>query len=402
MLADAPGVGKSAQVVRACEYVGAKAITGLVPNRTLAVNMAREFRRWHWWGMPVHIVASRKDKLPQQGLVLTTYALAATDAMKRKLADRPCDVLFCDEAHALKELTSKRTRAVITNQISVARAAKRVWLMTGTPAPNHAGELFVFAKASGVWPGTYGDWLNNFCVTTEDLYGVKIVGSKNHERLRELLAPVYLRRTAVEGRAPLQITDMLVTAASDPYEGISAEDRASIEAAIAAGDMSFADTPAVASVRRRVGLAKAPGIAELAVADLEGGYKKLLIFCQHTDVIDAVAAKLGKYGVGIYDGRTSEKRRVQLYDDFQTTDNLRVLILQNQAGGEGLTWTAANRVLLGEPSWVPKDNEQAIARAWRRGQTQNVHASYLSLAGSLDEQISKTLKRKAADIAQIV
>jgi SNF2 family DNA or RNA helicase len=81
----------------------------------------------------------------------------------------------------------------------------------------------------------------------------------------------------------------------------------------------------------------------------------------------------------------------------------RVLVCQTQAAGEGLDkLKRANRVYLAEPSWTPKDNDQAIARAARRGQTKPVHASYVSLADSLDDRITGTLMRKRRDIAQIL
>lgn len=401
MLADAPGVGKSAQIVRACEYVRAESVTGIVPNRTLCVNMAREFKLWHLWGMPVTILETGNSKVPDKGLVLTTYALASRDPMREKLARRACDVLFCDEAHALKELSSVRTKAVMRKK-GIAHAARHVWLATGSPVKNHAGELFVFAKAAGAWPGNYKQFIERFCVTIEDGYGGKIVGSKNHDELKALLAPVYLRRTKVEGRPALHVTDMTVDAGFDPYSQLPPEDLQRIKDAIALGDLSFADVPALASIRRLVGLAKATGIAELAASDLEGGYPKVLVFARHTDVIMTIAAKLEKYGCEIYDGNVGHKKRLRIYDDFQTKPGIRAVVIQNQAGGEGGTWTAANRVLLGEPEWTPDDNMQMICRAWRRGQTEPVHASFVSLAGSLDEQITRTAKRKTGDIEQIV
>ena len=47
-----------------------------------------------------------------------------------------------------------------------------------------------------------------------------------------------------------------------------------------------------------------------------------------------------------------------------------------------------------EPAWTPALNEQAIARAYRAGQSKKVWASYVCLTDSIDEKITYTLLRK--------
>jgi SWI/SNF-related matrix-associated actin-dependent regulator 1 of chromatin subfamily A len=403
MLADAPGVGKSAQVARACDLLKPEAGLVLVPNQTLAVNLAREFGKWSLWGHDAHFLRSGKDKLPDTGLVFTTYALAARAEVLRRLVKRRCDVLICDEAHALKSRDAARTKAVLQKS-GLAGKAKRIWLLTGTPAPNHAGELYVFARTCGAWPSSFKAFAERFCVLRENAFGVQIAGSKNHEELKTFLAPHYLRRVAVEGRPALTVDEMHVEAArgADPYESLKPEDRAAVLAALDSGDWQLSEIPAVATARRLVGLAKADGVAEIAAANLDGGYGKLLIFCQHTAVIERIAELLKSYGVAIYSGATPQRERVAIVDSFQGDGGPRVIVAQARAASEGLTLTKANRVIIGEPSWTPHENDQAICRAWRRGQRETVLASFIALNGSLDERITAALHRKPKDIALLV
>jgi SWI/SNF-related matrix-associated actin-dependent regulator of chromatin subfamily A-like protein 1 len=180
------------------------------------------------------------------------------------------------------------------------------------------------------------------------------------------------------------------------YSGVPADALEAIEAAMIAGTWRALDGPAVATVRRMIGIAKAKAVAELALCELDGGAGKMLIFCEHTAVIDAIAEKLGDRAA-IVDGRTPQKLREELTSPdgtFQNAANPRALICQRMALKEGVTLTAADRVLLAEPPWTPDDCEQMIARAWRRGQTKPVRASYVYLQDSFDARISATLARK--------
>jgi SWI/SNF-related matrix-associated actin-dependent regulator 1 of chromatin subfamily A len=401
MLADVPGLGKTAQVVRACDLLDVRAATILVPNQTLAVNFAHEFEKWSLRGHATYIMRSGSDPVPPNGVLFVTYALASRANVLRRLLKRRVDVLACDEAHALKTPRAARTKAVMS-KAGLLSVCDHAWLMTGTPAPNNASELFVFAKCCGAYAGTYRQFIEHFCILRENGFGLQVAGSKNHEELKALLAPYFLRRTKVEGRPALTIDTAYVQAGKgiDPYCDLLPADRASIERAIATGDWALADIPAVATVRRLTGMAKADGVAELAVSELEAGYKKLLIFCQHRSVIERVSELLDH--APIYDGRTPQKERERIYREFQQDGGSRVIVAQIQAASEGLTLTKANRVLIAEPSWTPHHNEQAIARAWRKGQTEPVLASFVSLKGSLDERITAALHRKSSDVSRLL
>ncbi|GFH08860.1 uncharacterized protein HaLaN_03895 [Haematococcus lacustris] len=58
-----------------------------------------------------------------------------------------------------------------------------------------------------------------------------------------------------------------------------------------------------------------------------------------------------------------------------------------QVGGLGLTLTAANRVVIVDPSWNPSVDNQAVDRAYRIGQTRNVVVYRLITCGTVEEKI---------------
>lgn len=401
MLADVPGYGKTAQAVRGCDYIDARAVNVFAPTQSLTLNWAREFERWSLLGHNVTLVSSEKTELPPAGVVVCTYSMAVRPPIAAQLAKRRVCVTISDEAHGLKDRGSVQSKLVCKAK-GVAGVSQRMWFASGSPIPNSADEFYIFAKLSGAWTGNYTDFRDEFCRVIDRGFELKIVGSKNHEKLKAMLAPYYLRRDKVHGLPPLVIDRLDITASTslDPYAALTPEQRTAVVTAIDCGDWTLPDIPALATVRRAVGLAKAQGVAAQIIRELDAGEPKILCFAYHTPVIDLIAQHIGPRAV-IVDGRNSSRRR-GIIDAFQNSSEPRVIIGQSRALGEGETLHAASRVILAEPAWTPKDNDQPIARAWRRGQTKPVRASYASLKNSIDAAISASVARKSRDIELVV
>lgn len=405
LLADKAGFGKTAQYVRACDYVQAERITLICP-RVLRVKEVAEFERWSMFGYAATVIRSVADDIPRgPGLVVVNYDLARQPSVKRRLLERGCDVLICDEAHRAKAPGGKTTTALF-GRGGLQKTAKRVWLATGTPTPNGAHEYYVFAKLAGAWVGTYDAFQRRYCRVIDGQYGPKIVGI-NHDALPELkeaLRPFVLQRYSADtSRPPLRLDSVNVDGELPSLEGIDEAALAAILRALEAGNWELLEHPFIATMRRRIGLAKAGGVAKLAAQELRAGVPKMLIFAEHTDVIDSLARELEPFGVGIVDGRTSEKTAERVIRAFVpgVTDGPRVAVIQRMSLKEGRDMLLGRRILLAERAWTPDDNEQMIARADRRGQTEQVHASVCRLPGSLDDAQDRVLARKAKDIASL-
>lgn len=239
-----------------------------------------------------------------------------------------------------------------------------------------------------------------FCVTNGD---EKIVGSKKTGELAALLKPHVLRRkledVAIE-LPPLLWSDVIVQPESLPPEPeLSTETIAIIESAkqkLLDGDMlTPADQMHISTLRRWIGIAKAPAIADLLLQENE----PTVVFAAHSAVIDSLASALGQ-DCAVIDGRTSPSFRQDAIDNFQA-GKVRVLICQMAVASTALTLTAAAHVTFAEASWVPADMAQAAARCHRIGQTRPVLCRVVSLAGSLDEVVNATLIRKLKTIDEI-
>jgi SNF2 family DNA or RNA helicase len=155
---------------------------------------------------------------------------------------------------------------------------------------------------------------------------------------------------------------------------------------------------ALSAVRHALGAAKVEATVEWVTERLSCGTRKLILFGWHRDVLEALHEKLGDYTPVLVTGTTAAAARAVAIERFQTHPLVRVFVGQLLATGTAVTLTAASEVAIVEPSWVPAENAQAIGRAHRLGQRDNVLASFLYIPGTLDQTIMRVFRRKAADI----
>lgn len=414
-LADDPGLGKTVQNVTACDRVSAQTVLVVCPASTRGT-WATEFAREQKISRAIVRIDSGSvadDLQKKQGALVcvVSYDLAVSDAVLRVLKARKWDVLIFDEAHYLKSADASRAQKLIGNG-GLAFSAARHWLASGTPTPNHIGELWtvlrVFFPAAlyeNGKPLSYNDFLEKYCILVNADYGVKVVGHKDLTKFRERLKPFILRRTKSEvakDLPPISFSDVLVDA--DP--GVLAEIaklEADARSAVAEWQDGAVDEPiGLSTLARMNGLAKVPAVVELIVDALTSGVEKLVVFGWHKDVLEGIyKAIYPKFSVVGITGDTPATQRDRAIERFQKDPVTRVFLGQIKAAGTGITLTAAHNVLFAEMAWCPADNAQAAMRCHRLGQTMPVSVRFAKLAGSLDEAIVSTLRRKTALIDDI-
>ncbi|KAM9831962.1 DNA excision repair protein ERCC-6-like [Neosynchiropus ocellatus] len=117
---------------------------------------------------------------------------------------------------------------------------------------------------------------------------------------------------------------------------------------------------------------------------------RTLVFAHYRKVLDILERILGRRGFKVIrlDGTilqiAERERRISL---FQTDESYSVFLLTTQVGGVGITLTAANRVVIYDPSWNPATDAQAVDRAYRIGQKENVVIYRLITCGTVEEKI---------------
>ncbi|KAG9142137.1 hypothetical protein Leryth_007595 [Lithospermum erythrorhizon] len=79
--------------------------------------------------------------------------------------------------------------------------------------------------------------------------------------------------------------------------------------------------------------------------------------------------------------------RGRLIDKFEDPNgSSKVMLASINACAEGISLTAASRVILLDSEWNPSKSKQAIARAFRPGQEKVVYVYQLLATGTLEEE----------------
>lgn len=406
MLGDQPGLGKTPQAVTAARRVFGTSAPNIcvVCPKTAVTNWKREWARW-WPGFGGHLFVVNYDRL-------------SVDTRERTLFEMTkWDLIICDEAHRLKNAGAKRTQTVYDyvgdNRFSWPL---RVWLLTGTPARNHAGELWTHIHAlrpdlildrSGR-PMSQEQFEDAYCKVQFDAYGNrKVRGSKNLKNLREKLfgGGFLLRRMKkdVQGQLPDLIFDDYplpqrvdaVPVNYPDFAGLKIQEGMLYEEIV---DQLRAKGTEFSSERRHTGYLKVPSVAAFVDEELEAP-GKIIVFFHHRDVGAALKERLVLFNPAMVDGRTKDAQAE--VDRFQTDPECRVFLGQISACGEALNITAANQVVFAEASWSPSDNYQAACRAHRIGMGDNLVVRFLSAEGTMDEIIQRVLARKSRELAEL-
>uniref|UniRef100_A0A663EHK8 DNA excision repair protein ERCC-6-like n=1 Tax=Aquila chrysaetos chrysaetos TaxID=223781 RepID=A0A663EHK8_AQUCH len=117
---------------------------------------------------------------------------------------------------------------------------------------------------------------------------------------------------------------------------------------------------------------------------------RTLVFSQSRKMLDIIERVLSRrhFKIMRIDGTVTHlTEREKRINAFQCNKDYSVFLLTTQVGGVGITLTAASRVVIFDPSWNPATDAQAVDRAYRIGQKENVVIYRLITCGTVEEKI---------------
>ncbi|KAM6323048.1 DNA excision repair protein ERCC-6-like [Podargus strigoides] len=117
---------------------------------------------------------------------------------------------------------------------------------------------------------------------------------------------------------------------------------------------------------------------------------RTLVFSQSRKMLDILEHVLSRrqFRIQRIDGTVTHlTEREKRINAFQSNKDYSVFLLTTQVGGVGITLTAASRVVIFDPSWNPATDAQAVDRAYRIGQKENVVIYRLITCGTVEEKI---------------
>lgn len=94
-------------------------------------------------------------------------------------------------------------------------------------------------------------------------------------------------------------------------------------------------------------------------------------------------------------GQTKVDERMNLVNQFNNDDSIKVFLISLKAGGTGLNLIGADMVIHYDPWWNLSAENQATDRTYRIGQKRNVQVYKLITKNSIEEKIYNLQERKA-------
>jgi SNF2 family DNA or RNA helicase len=429
LLADEPGLGKTAQVIRAVDSLK-------IWDRILILCPA--IARYQWrdqfatvssYARQFSVVEHKANFSCSGNGTICSYDLLTTRDIAISLLLEHWNVVVLDECHVLQNRNAKRTEEVYTNLLP---RTDRLWAVSGTPARNHAGNLYPLLRAFGVVHMDYWAFMRRFTDFSYTPYrDIRVHRSIRIPELRQLLNQIMLRRRKDEVNVQLpdlRIQDVVVPPSEVELRSwhheviMGTRTIASVQEEVtnemvtmqrlidAVGPGSEAGLKAIQGLsekcilsRQYVALSKVPAMCEMITEELKrGDYHKIVIFGHHKSVLKEVRERMIPFHPFVLWGGTPQAKKNRYIKEFQTLSHVRVAICNIQAAGTAITLTAAHEVAFIEQSYVPADNAQAMMRIHRLGQKEKCRARVFMLPDSIDTQVQRALARKTRDLCQML
>ncbi len=123
---------------------------------------------------------------------------------------------------------------------------------------------------------------------------------------------------------------------------------------------------------------------------------KVLIFSSFKTALNIVKEKLNNNKIRTYmiDGSVPAKTRIEMVDNFNKNDDIKVFLIMLKSGGTGLNLASADVVIHLDLWWNPQAENQATDRAHRIGQTNTVEVIHLITKGTIEEKILELQNKK--------
>ncbi len=426
LLADEPGLGKTAQALLAAQAADAYPLLVVVPN-VVKTSWAHEARVWTPFRRPtvVHGDGDRVDAFAD--IVIVNYELL--DRHVGWLGELGFRGMVVDEAHFIKNKSSHRSQHVLalSEQIRLRTARPLLMALTGTPLINDIedfraiwqflgwiddkmplGALMAALEETGLTPADQGF----YSAARTSVIDMGIV----RRRKIDVAADIPARRVAdlpveLDGAVGRSIREAEVELArrlvgryraalqmrkdEDAVDGIDRE----LVRRVAAGELKDASSKTgenVFTMVRRIGQAKA-GLAADYAAQLARNVGKVVFFAKHVDVMDEAEQTFAQRGIRYSSirGDQTPKVREKNIRAFVEDPDVSIVVCSLTAAGVGLNLQVASNLVLAELSWTHAEQTQAIDRIHRIGQTEPVTAWRVIAAQTIDTRIAELIDSKS-------
>lgn len=425
ILADDMGLGKTIQIIAIIlSYIenckeNRKPIMVVCPS-SLCLNWKAEIEKFSP-NINAQVISGNAVKRKEQinsilnyDVVITSYDLIKRDIDLYKKLDYEFRYLIADEAQYMKNSNTQNSKSI--KQIN----AKTRFALTGTPIENSLSELWSIFDF--IMPG----YLFSYRKFKEN-YEMPIVKEENSElmaKLRMLIEPFILRRT--KKQVLTELPDKTVTILNNEMEeeqekvylSYLADAKFELNEQIKINGIEKSRMQILSALTRLRQICCHPSLfldnykgessklnqcIEIVKDAIASGHK-ILLFSTYTSMFEMIEGKLKQENIEYFKltGQTKVDKRIELVDEFNRNEEIKVFLISLKAGGTGLNLTGADVVIHYDPWWNLAAENQATDRAYRIGQKNNVQVYKLITKNSIEEKIFELQEKKAKLIDDVL
>lgn len=322
---------------------------------------------------------------PPNILIISYYTLLHADVESSLLFTFKWHRIIADEAHQIRNPDTAISRAMQTLQ------AQYRWAMSGTTMMNSVSDLYGLCK-----------FIRAANCSTKQRFDVAI--------RRGLVGRIMMQSSKADIAAlalpPLHDKTLFITMTPEEKATYNAIRRQGQQQVLKDAKSTTSMLKTITDLRIAASTvnSKVRKVAELVSTILAAdNANKVLIFCNFRQVIELYCQALKSIGIRSlqYTGDVAQKERDMRIVRFKTSQSTyRVLVLGFKCGNAGINLQCAQHVILDAPNWYESINDQAIARAHRKGQTKSVHVYRLHTRHTIEDRIAHLSRLKQKQITQ--
>ena len=373
-------------------------------------------RDLEWYQKDIRLTGefSSDSKICKFHVIITSFEVFIQDA--DEFVQNLCiQQIIIDEAHRLKNQNAKVIK------VFQRLPCRRISLLTGTPIQNNINELW--SLLNFIEPSRFGDQFE-FEMNFKD-----IQSKEQLMRLKRTLEPFMIRRmkNEVETIPPLQeslIEIELTNFQKVSYKTLYEKNKGILQRGAGLGYLTSMNNLEMqlrkccnhpflireiqdkirgevftqeAYIKKMLDYSAKMIVLDKLITKYKKERKKMLIFSQFTEMLKLIEEFLSfrKILYKKIDGATKARDRQNAIEAFNSNPDLfEIFLLSTKAGGLGINLTSANVVLIYDSDWNPQNDVQAIARAHRIGQKEEVKVYRLISVKTYEAEMYRRASKK--------
>lgn len=373
-------------------------------------------RDLEWYQKDIRLTGefSSDSKICKFHVIITSFEVFIQDS--DEFVDNLCiQQIIIDEAHRLKNQNAKVIK--VFQQLP----CRRISLLTGTPIQNNINELW--SLLNFIEPNRFSDQFE---------FERKFSDIQSKEKLMELkriLEPYMIRRmkNEVETIPPLEeslIEIELTNFQKVSYRTLYEKNKGILQKGEGLGYLTSMNNLEMQLrkccnhpflireiqdkvrgevytqqeyVGKMLDYSSKMIVLDKLIVKYKAETKKMLIFSQFTEMLKLIEEflTLRKIMYRKIDGATKARDRQNAIEAFNSNPEVfEIFLLSTKAGGLGINLTSANVVLIYDSDWNPQNDVQAIARAHRIGQTEEVKVYRLISKKTYEAEMYRRASKK--------